>query len=60
MVGREPIRGTIPDQALEHMEASGIVSPELAAAARDYLARIDSGEQPFEGMVMYLVVSGSA
>jgi hypothetical protein len=42
------------------MEATGLVSAELAATARDYLRRIDSGEQEFEGMLLYLVVSGSA
>lgn len=60
VVGRGAIRGTIPDQALDHMEAAGMVSPELAATARAYLAGIDSGEQDFEGMLIYLVVSGSA
>lgn len=60
VVGREPIRQIIPDQALDHMEQAGLISPELAAQARDYLARIDAGEQPFEGMEVALVVSGSA
>ncbi|MGH3134203.1 MAG: class I SAM-dependent methyltransferase [Gaiellaceae bacterium] len=60
VVGRRPIRQIIPDQALDHMEADGLVSPELAASARSYLERIDSGEQDFEGMVLYVVVSGSA
>lgn len=60
VVGREPVRRTIPDQALDHLEAGGFVSPELAAEARAYLASLDAGEQPFEGMVSYLVVSGAA
>lgn len=59
VVGREAIRATIPDQALDHLEAAGHVSSELAATARDYLARIDAGE-PFEGMDIALAVSGSA
>ena len=60
VVGREPVRRTIPDQALDHLEAGGFASPELAAEARAYLARLDAGEQHFEGMVSYLVVSGAA
>lgn len=60
VVGREQIRKTIPDQALDHLEAGGFVTSELAATAREYLARLDSGEQSFDGMVTYLVVSGSA
>lgn len=60
VVGREPIRAIIPDQALEHLEAGGLISDELAAEARAYLARIDSGEQPFEGLELAFVVSGSA
>jgi SAM-dependent methyltransferase len=60
VVGREGLRATIPDQALDHLEAGALISGELAAAARDYLARIDSGELPFEGMDVALVVSGSA
>lgn len=59
VVGREAIRGVIPDQALDHLEASGAISPELAATAREYLARVDSGEVSYEGMTSYLVVSGS-
>jgi hypothetical protein len=60
LVGRAPIRAIIPDQALDHLEAAGLISSELAATAREYLARIDAGEQPFEGMEMSLVVSGAA
>lgn len=59
VVGREPIRRIIPDQALGHMEQAGVISADLAGRARDYLARVDSGEQPFEGMEITLVVSGS-
>ena len=59
VVGRAPIRRVIPDQALDHLEAAGLVSRELAGEARSYLARIDSGEQDFEGMEAALVVSGS-
>ena len=59
VVGREPIRGVIPDQALDHLQRAGLISPELANDARDYLARIDSGEQEYEGMEMALVVSGT-
>jgi len=60
VVGRGPVRRTIPDQALDHLEAGGFASPELAAEARAYLARLDAGEQHVEGMVSYLVVSGAA
>jgi len=60
VVGRDAIRATIPDQALDHLEAGGLVSGELAAAAREYLARIDSGEQTFEGMDLTMVASGAA
>ena len=59
VVGRAAIRGVIPDQALDHLEGAGLVSSELADEARAYLARIDSGEQEFEGMETALVVSGS-
>jgi SAM-dependent methyltransferase len=59
VVGRERFRATIPAGAIDHLQASGLVSGELAAEARDYLARIDAGE-PFEGMDVTLVVSGSA
>jgi ubiquinone/menaquinone biosynthesis C-methylase UbiE len=60
IVGREPIRRTIPDQALDHLEASGFISAELATTARGYLAAVDAGELEFEGMVSLLVVSGAA
>jgi ubiquinone/menaquinone biosynthesis C-methylase UbiE len=59
VVGRAAIRGVIPDQALDYLEAAALISSELAAEARGYLARIDSGEQDFEGMEMALVISGS-
>ncbi len=59
VVGREPIRGVIPDQALGHLEHAGLISADLAADARAYLARIDTGEQEFEGLEAALVVSGS-
>lgn len=60
LVGRETIRSTIPDQALDHLQAAGFVSSELAATARDYLTRIDAGDQDFDAMILYLVVSGSS
>lgn len=60
VVGRPAIRRAIPDKALEHLERGGLISKELASEARSYLARIDSGEQEFEGMDTALVVSGSA
>jgi SAM-dependent methyltransferase len=60
LVGREAVRGIIPDQALDHLEQSGLVTTELAEEARGYLARMDSGDQEFEGMDIALVVSGSA
>lgn len=60
VVGRAAIRGIIPDQAIDHLEAAGLVSRELAGEARSYLARIDSGEQHFEGMEAALIVSGAA
>jgi len=59
VVGRAPIRGVIPDQALVHLENAGLITSDLAAAARSYLAGIDSGEQEFEGMETAFVVSGS-
>lgn len=59
LVGRDAIRRVIPIQALDHMEAVGVISPELAATARDYVARLDSGEKSFDGMYTFLVVSGT-
>ncbi len=60
VVGREPIRGVIPDQAVDHLRGAGLISAELADEASSYLARIDSGEQEYEGMEMALIASGSA
>jgi SAM-dependent methyltransferase len=60
VVGRGPIRGVIPGQALDHLESAGLISGELAADARGYLAAVDAGEVDFEGLLLYLVVSGSA
>ena len=60
VVGREQIRRIIPDQAVDHLERAGLISAELAAEARDYLARTASGEEEFEGMNSFLVVSGTA
>lgn len=60
VAGREPVRRIVPDQALDYLEAVGLLSRETAEAGREFLARIDSGEQEFEGMLMFLVVSGSA
>jgi SAM-dependent methyltransferase len=59
VIGREPIRRVIPDQALDHLEGAGLLSHGLADQAREYLAGIDSGEQEFEGMETALVVSGA-
>jgi SAM-dependent methyltransferase len=60
VAGREGLRAIIPDQALHHLEAAGLISHDLAEEARAYLARVDGGEQPYEGMEMSMVVSGAA
>lgn len=60
VVGLAPIRSIIPDHALDYMEAAGVISAQLSRTARDYLARIDSGEEDLELMLGYFVVSGSA
>jgi ubiquinone/menaquinone biosynthesis C-methylase UbiE len=60
VAGRDAIRAVIPLHALDHMEATGALSPELAAHAREFTAEIDSGERAFDGLLCYLVVSGAA